>query len=436
MSQPHILLLGAGKSSGSLIEFLHAECKSRNWRCTVADVQVALVKEKLAPYPYLVPQSLNLEIEAERIALIEKADLVISLLPPFLQATVGKDCLQLGKHFLSASYTDPALLALDTEIKQKNLLFLMEMGLDPGIDHMSALQLIHRIKDATATITGFASHCGGLVAPACDTNRWHYKFSWNPRNVILAGKAGALFKENGNIQQLTYAELFNFRHPVQIDGLGELATYPNRDSLPYIPIYNLETAQNFIRTTLRYPEFCEGWNWLIKLGCTTDDNQIISEGMCYKDYFNLQLSQSQIPPSDIPLPILQMLKEIGWEDTHRINRKSGSSADILQEILENKWALQPGDRDMIVMLHEIYYTQKNCKFLLRSQLIVEGDNEVQTAMAKTVGLPLGIAAILLLEGKISIRGLHIPTLPEIYEPVMEALENKSIQFQEQLIELS
>ncbi|NDA63873.1 MAG: saccharopine dehydrogenase, partial [Chitinophagia bacterium] len=358
-----------------------------------------MVKEKLAPYPYLVPQSLNLEIEAERIALIEKADLVISLLPPFLQATVGKDCLQLGKHFLSASYTDPALLALDTEIKQKNLLFLMEMGLDPGIDHMSALQLIHRIKDATATITGFASHCGGLVAPACDTNRWHYKFSWNPRNVILAGKAGALFKENGNIQQLTYAELFNFRHPVQIDGLGELATYPNRDSLPYIPIYNLETAQNFIRTTLRYPEFCEGWNWLIKLGCTTDDNQIISEGMCYKDYFNLQLSQSQIPPSDIPLPILQMLKEIGWEDTHRINRKSGSSADILQEILENKWALQPGDRDMIVMLHEIQYTQKNSKFLLRSQLIVEGDNEVQTAMAKTVGLPLGIAAILLLEGK-------------------------------------
>ena len=436
MSQPHILLLGAGKSSGSLIEFLHSECKKRDWRCTVADVQVALVKEKLAPYPYLIPQFLNLENEAERIALIEKADLVISLLPPFLQATVGKDCLQLGKHFLSASYTDPALLALDADIKQKKLLFLMEMGLDPGIDHMSALQMIQQIKDANGTITGFASHCGGLVAPACDTNRWHYKFSWNPRNVILAGKAGALFKANGNIQQLSYPALFSFQHPVYIEGLGELATYPNRDSLTYIPLYHLETAQNFIRTTLRYPAFCEGWNWLIKLGCTADDNHINTEGMRYSDYFHQHLNTSQIQINDIPPHILQMLKEIGWEDEQLISRKSGSSADILQEILEQKWALQPGDRDMIVMLHEIEYTQQNQQYLLRAQLLVEGDNEVQTAMAKTVGLPLGIAAILVLEGKISISGLHIPTLPEIYIPVMEALENKGIQFQEERIQLS
>lgn len=436
MSQPHILLLGAGKSSGSLIEFLHTECMSRNWRCTVADVQVDLVKQKLAPYPSLIPKSLNLENEQERVALIQTADLVISLLPPFLQATIGKDCLQLGKHFLSASYTDPALLALDADIKQRELLFLMEMGLDPGIDHMSALQLIHRLQAANATITGFASHCGGLVAPACDTNSWHYKFSWNPRNVILAGKAGALFKEAGAVKQLAYPALFNFRHPVQIEGLGELATYPNRDSLSYIPLYHLETAQDFIRTTLRYPEFCDGWNWLIKLGCTVDDNHIASEGMQYSDYFRLQLNAAQIQIKDIPSPILQMLREIGLDDTQRITRTSGSSADILQEILENKWALQPGDRDMIVMLHEIRYTKENHQYLLRAQLLVEGDDEVHTAMAKTVGLPLGIAAILLLEGKISISGLHIPTQPEIYEPVLEALEKKGIHFQEKLIELS
>lgn len=436
MRQPHILLLGAGKSSGSLLEFLHTECCSRNWRCTVADIQVALVKQKLAPYPTLIPQTLNLEIEQERTALIEKADLVISLLPPFLQATVGKDCLRLGKHFLSASYTDPVLLTLHDEIERKDLLFLMEMGLDPGIDHMSALQLIHRLKDANANITGFASHCGGLVAPGSDTNSWHYKFSWNPRNVILAGKAGALFKENGVVRQLPYPALFNYKHPVHIEGLGELATYPNRDSLPYIPLYHLDTAQDFIRTTLRYPEFCEGWNWLIQLGCTADDNLINSEGMRYKDFFSLQLNKSRIQLSDIPQPILQMLQEIGWEDTQLISRKSGSAADILQEILENKWALQPGDRDMIVMLHEIHYTQQNHRYLLRSQLIVEGDNDVQTAIAKTVGLPLGIAAIFLLEGKISIRGLQIPTSPEIYIPVLDALENKGIVFQEQLVELS
>ncbi|MBU3745384.1 MAG: saccharopine dehydrogenase, partial [Sediminibacterium sp.] len=213
-------------------------------------------------------------------------------------------------------------------------------------------------------------------------------------------------------------------------------TYPNRDSLTYIPLYQLETAQNFIRTTLRYPEFCEGWNWLIQLGCTAADNQINTEGMRYSDYFQLQLTQSQIQINQIPPHIMQMLIEIGWEDPNLIRLRSGSSADILQEILEKKWALQPGDRDMIVMLHEIEYTHDNHAYLLRSQLLVEGDNEVQTAMAKTVGLPLGIAAILLLEGKISARGLHIPTLPEIYIPVMEALEDKGIQFQEQLIQLS
>jgi saccharopine dehydrogenase-like NADP-dependent oxidoreductase len=251
MAQPHILLLGAGKSAATLIGYLHTLVTSEQWLVTVADRDLSMVEEKIAPYPGLRARTVDLENPLERTQLISEAALVISLLPPSLQLTVAKDCLALGKHFLSASYTDPDLLPLAEEIKAKNLLFLMEMGLDPGIDHMSAMEMIHRIREGGGTIHSFASHCGGLVAPASDDNPWHYKFSWNPRNVILAGKAGAVFKQNSEITRLSYEQLFAFEQPVHIAGIGELATYPNRDSLAYIPIYGLEDAATFIRTTLR-----------------------------------------------------------------------------------------------------------------------------------------------------------------------------------------
>lgn len=436
MAQPHLLLLGAGKSSTTLIRFLQGICSSRNWRGTVADIDLAIVEQKLLPYPALTPRSLNIEDTAARRELIGDASVVISLLPPALQTVVGEDCLLLGKHFLSASYTDPSLQKLQAAIKEAGLLFLMEMGLDPGIDHMSAMQLINHIHQEQGIITGFASHCGGLVAPACDNNPWHYKFSWNPRNVILAGKAGAVFKEAKQVSSIAYSELFQFHHPVTIQGLGELATYPNRDSLAYIPLYGLETADNFIRTTLRYPSFCAGWNLLIKLGCTEENNQVETEGICIRDYFQQHLLASGIRETDLPAPLFPLLEQIGWNDLQPILRKQGSSADILQWILEQKWALTSSDRDMIVMLHEINYTREGKKYAITAQLMVEGDDAAHTAMAKTVGLPLGIAAVLLLDGIIQVRGLLIPTHPSIYQPVLKALEAEGIRFLEHWEELA
>ncbi|MFN5224959.1 MAG: saccharopine dehydrogenase C-terminal domain-containing protein [Bacteroidota bacterium] len=435
MAQPHILLLGAGKSAATLIGYLHTLVTSEQWLVTVADRDLSMVEEKIAPYPGLRARTVDLENPLERTQLISEAALVISLLPPSLQLTVAKDCLALGKHFLSASYTDPDLLPLAEEIKAKNLLFLMEMGLDPGIDHMSAMEMIHRIREGGGTIHSFASHCGGLVAPASDDNPWHYKFSWNPRNVILAGKAGAVFKQNSEITRLSYEQLFAFEQPVHIAGIGELATYPNRDSLAYIPIYGLEDAATFIRTTLRYPIFCRGWQLLIQLGCTREDNHISTEGLTHRDFFQLQLEQAGWRLQDIPSALMPLMISIGWNDETPLQCPSGSSAAILQCILEKRWALLPGDRDMIVMLHELTYQQGTKKMRLQAQLVVEGDDRLHTAMAKTVGLPLGIAAALIMKGVIKSRGLQIPIQPDIYQPVLTALHAKGIRFQEQLQEL-
>lgn len=436
MSPVHILLLGAGKSATTLIQYLHSIAEKEKWQVTVADKDLTTVQEKLLPYPLLTAAQIDIDNPEQRQSIIVKASLVISLLPPPLQKTVANDCLQAGIHFFSASYIDPALLPMASAIADKNLLFLMEMGLDPGIDHMSAMELIHRVRGNGGKITGFASHCGGLVAPASDDNPWHYKFSWNPRNVILAGKAGAVFQQNGKVINLGYKELFSFHQPVQIDGIGELATYPNRDSLSYMPLYGLEEAATFIRTTLRYPAFCKGWQWLIDLGCTQEGNTMQTDKLTHRAYFAMHVLQSGHRQEDIPSDMLSLLQSIGWEDDTFIECNPGSSADILQWILEKRWALRPGDRDMIVMLHELDYLSDNKKYRLQSQLVVEGDDSLHTAMAKTVGLPLGIAAVLTLKGVIKSRGLHVPVQPDIYQPVLRALDEQGIRFKERVLEIN
>lgn len=434
MPEYHILLLGAGKSASTLIQYLHKVSIEENWRVTVADRELKIVEEKLGAYPGLVAFGGEMDHPIQRRALIKDADLVISLLPPSFQTAVAKDCLDWGKHFFSASYTDPSLRDLSDAIQEKNLLFLMEMGLDPGIDHMSAMELIHRIRSQGGKITGFASHCGGLVAPASDDNPWHYKFSWNPRNVVLAGKAGAHFLRDGKIKTLAYEQLFSFNQTVPIAKLGELATYPNRDSLSYMELYGLEKVADFIRTTLRYPSFCRGWQWLVRLGCTKEDNRIPTDGLTHQAYFQQHIQGSGIRMDDIPSDVLLLLQSIGWEDPSPMGCKEGSSADLLQWILETRWVLKPGDRDMIVMIHELEYLMGQKKYKLTSELVVEGDDSIHTAMAKTVGLPLGLAAVLTLKGVIKSRGLQLPIQPDIYEPVLQALQLLGIRFRESIHE--
>ncbi|MBU6158575.1 MAG: saccharopine dehydrogenase NADP-binding domain-containing protein [Bacteroidetes bacterium] len=443
----HILILGAGKSATSLIQYVGNLCRLLDWRFTVADANPTSAERKIKNFPQGKAVALDVTKPEQRAALIQTADLVISLLPPGLHIQVARDCIQFKKHLLTASYIDTPLRELSEEIEKAGVLFLCEMGLDPGIDHMSAMEIIHRLKKENARITSFVSHCGGLIAPESDNNPWHYKISWNPRNIILAGSAGATYKKDGAIIQKKYSEIFENCESVDIPNMPHYSWYPNRDSLSYIPIYQLEETDTFIRTTLRHQNFSKGWQWLVTLGLT-DPTDGTSIGSCrsYHDWIHIKLKEKNIAHSwsewlqqqaTISPTLQQQLTFLALDSNDPLPTQANSSADILQSILERKLALQPGDKDMILMQHEIAYTTESGKQeMLRSTLVVKGEDDEHTAMAKTVGLPLGIAAKLILNGTLKSTGLKIPIEAAIYEPVLRELAAEGIVFEEKIIPLT
>ncbi len=474
-----ILLFGAGKSATVLIDYLIAEAPQNDWHVVVADVSRELVLGKTGHAARTSAVGLDIKDTAARQEWIQKADIVISLMPPALHILVADDCIKFAKHLLTASYVDDAMRAREQEIKDKGLLFLCEMGLDPGIDHMSAMQLIHRLQAEGCTISSFMSHCGGLVAPVSDDNPWRYKISWNPRNVVLAGKAGAVYKQNGVIVTKGYEELFTTDHLTDIDETVQaLSFYPNRDSLPYIDIYGLGDAHTFIRTTLRYRDFMSGWRNLVELRLTDETIMYDTAGMTLGQFFQqhfaaygydkivqakieaklaiaqetmdklqqagasieagediagklgaLTIAVQQMQQVDVTIRQLFYLGANG--DKTLINKGLCSAADILQFALEQRLMLRPEDKDMVVMQHDIIYQRGNETFRTLSHIVVTGEDALRTAMAKTVGLPLGIAAKLILNGTIREKGLCIPITPAIYEPVLETLATAGIVFTEQ-----
>ncbi len=419
-----IVLFGAGKSSTALIRDLSETAVRNGWLLIVADASAENLKRKLAPFPQVKPAVVSVENAVQRRQLLQPADLVISLLPPALHIVVARECLALRKNLLTASYVDKDMRAMEPEIRSAGVLFLYEMGLDPGIDHMSAMELIHRLREQGARFTGFRSHTGGLVAPESDDNPWHYKISWNPRNVVRAGSSGAVYKENGDILERSYSEVFAGPAEVDVPGAGPFVAYPNRDSLSYIPIYGLSEAGTFLRTTLRHADYCSAWLLLVRTGLT-DDKMPLNEGVDTFAGWSRSL-QPFITPANRPL-----FEQLGVLEDSPLPPDAATSADILQYLVESRWRMKETDHDMIVMLHEFEFTRAGKPQKVSSSLVVKGEDSTYTAMAKTVGLPLAIAAKLILEEKITLRGLHIPILPEIYLPVLAELELKGISFVEQ-----
>jgi saccharopine dehydrogenase-like NADP-dependent oxidoreductase len=421
-----IVLFGAGKSAACLIDYLTRVCIEKYWQLTIADADAESLKKKLIIANAVNPVQLNVENSDERTSLVRQADLVISLLPPALHILIARDCLANAKNLLTASYVDDEIRKMAGEVNEKKLLFLCEMGLDPGIDHMSAMKIIHRIQNAGGNISVFRSHTGGLVAPESDDNPWHYKISWNPANIVKAGSSGAVYREQGELKTIGYKELFDNAGIVDIKPFGKYAFYPNRDSLTYIPIYGLESAYSFIRTTLRHPDYCRAWKNLVKAGLTDDAAPVSSSIKTIAEW-----SKPLLPFVDGSNKY--MYDQLGLFENIPLSGGKQTAAKILQSILEKKWMMKETDRDMILMLHEFEYELGNKKYFLNSRLIVKGENALRTAMAKTVGLPLGIAAKLILENKISITGLHIPIIKDIYDPVMQELALEGICFEEEEI---
>ena len=439
-----ILVIGAGRSAVTLIKYLLDNSIANNWQVTVADFSIELAETAVANHENGKAIFFNVTDEIQRKTEIGNADIVISMLPASLHITVAKDCISLGKNLVTASYVSPEISDLDEIAKQAGVILLNEIGLDPGIDHMSAMQVIDEIKENGGELTSFKSFCGGLVHPDYDTNPWNYKFTWNPRNVVLAGQGTAQYIKQGKYKYIPYTKLFERTEVMEVLDAGEFEGYANRDSLGYRSAYGLEDIPTLFRGTLRRKGYCKAWNMFVQLGMTDDTYKVEnSENLTYRAFINLffpynnELSIKEKFCSYLNLSQdSEEFRKIEWlgvfADTI-VGLKDASPAQILQKICEEKWTLGVEDKDMIVMQHQFEYVENGEQKKLNSSLLVFGDDPRYTSMAKTVGLPVAIAAKLILNGKIKSTGVKIPTTKDIYVPVLKELEENGINFVEELV---
>jgi saccharopine dehydrogenase-like NADP-dependent oxidoreductase len=441
-----ILVIGAGRSSSTLIKYLLDNADKQNWIIRVGDSDLLLAQERVDNNPKgeaFIFDALNPD---DRIKEISKVDLVISMLPAIFHIDVIKDCIKLKKHILTPSYQSKEMFDLDAEVKAAGILSLNEIGLDPGIDHMSAKKVLDEIVKKGGEMTGFESFTGGLIAPESDDNPWNYKFTWNPRNVVLAGQGGtAKFLQEHKYKYIPYSKLFRRTEIIEIEGYGKFEGYANRDSLSYRSIYDLDDIPTIFRGTLRKLGFCRAWNIFVQLG-VTDDSYIIegSENMTYRDFINSFLPYSTHDSVELKFRHLLNIEQddyiweklvwLGIFENNKINIKNATPAQILQKILEEKWTLKTNDKDMIVMWHKFNYKLNGINKEIRSYMVYIGKDQIYTAMSDTVGLPVGICAKLILNKKINLTGVHLPTYKDIYIPVLKELEDYGINFIEKEVD--
>ncbi|WP_435415525.1 saccharopine dehydrogenase family protein [Polaribacter aestuariivivens] len=442
----YILIIGAGKSSSFLIKYLLEKSDEEKLKLIIGDISTDYANKLINNHKNAETIVLDVFNKKQRVENIKKAAIVISMLPARFHIDVAKDCIKFKKHMVTASYISDEMKKLDKEAKENGLIFMNEIGLDPGIDHMSAMQIIDRIRDNNAKMLLFESFCGGLVAPESDTNLWNYKFTWNPRNVVLAGQGGAaMFIQEGTYKYIPYHKLFRRTEFLTINGSGKFEAYANRDSLKYRNVYGLDDIPTMYRGTIRKVGFSRAWNIFVQLGMTDDSYTIEnSENMSYRDFVNLFLAYS--PSDSVELKLRSYLKidqdDVMWEKLieldifnhkKKIGIKNATPAQALQKILSDSWTLKEDDKDMIVMQHLFGYEIDGEKRQIESSLVVYGENQTYTAMAKTVGLPVAIAALKILKGEIKTPGVQLPITKEVYEPILKELEGYGIKFIEKKI---
>lgn len=429
------MVLGAGRSASTLIRFLLEYGRDHNMEITVADADIDTATQKVAGFENGRAIAVHDLTNHALDKLIREQDLVISLLPASLHPQVARACLRNHKHLVTASYVSPEMQALHDEAALAGLTFLNEMGLDPGIDHMSAMETLHRIHAEGGKMISFKSYCGGLIAPESNDNPWGYKFTWNPRNVVLAGKAGAVFRQQGNMQRLDYHALFRHVEHIHVHGYGDFDAYANRDSMAYEIPYRLEGIPTLLRGTLRYHPFCKAWDVLVQLGLTDESpinskdwNTIADWVLSHTGGIDVQSELEKVCKYDAR--IIEMMVWLGLTETAPVPAGCASDADILQHLMESRMVLNPEDKDMIVMQHIFEYRIGNQVREVTSSLVVTGKDTTHTAMSMTVGLPAAMGAVLILEGRVQAKGVCIPVTPEWYEPVLKWLGEFGIQFTE------
>lgn len=438
----NILIIGAGLSSTTLISYLLEKSGEYGWKIVVADANKSVADRKVGQHPNAKAVQFDIHDGSTLIRLVSESDIVVSMLPSRFHTIVAEECLRQKKHMFTASYVTPQMRSFHEEAKEKDLLFLNECGVDPGIDHMSAMKNIDQIRAKGGKILSFESNTGGLIAPESDNNPWNYKFTWNPRNVILAGQGGARFLHNNKYKYIPYNRLFERTSRMSVLDYGEFDVYANRDSLPYRELYGIEDVETIFRGTFRRPGYCQAYNIFIQLGMTDDTFDMVNASALTNRSF---LASFLPEPNGKELEDVlcdymnidrngEIFKKIEWlglfEETP-IAKGKNTPAQILQSIIEPKWKLDENDRDMIVMQHRFIYELNGKKYKRLSSMIVIGKDSFDTAMSITVGMPLALAIEQFLNGKFTVRGVQIPVIPEIYEPILENLVHFGVEFIEE-----
>ena len=439
----NILIIGAGKSASTLIQYLLSKSDAENLFLTIGDLSLALAQKKTNNHKNATAIALDIFDANQRQTAIQKADIVISMLPAHLHIEVAKDCITLKKHMVTASYISDAMQELDAAAKENNLIFMNEIGLDPGIDHMSAMKVIDEIHEKGGKMILFESFCGGLVAPESDTNLWNYKFTWAPRNVVLAGQGGAAkFIQEGTYKYIPYNKLFRRTEFLEVEGYGKFEGYANRDSLKYRSVYGLEDVLTLYRGTIRKVGFSKAWNMFVQLGMTDDSYKIDnSETISNREFVNLFLPYHPSDSVELKMRLYLGIEQddIMWDkllelDLFNSNKISGvknaSPAQILEHILAEKWTLEPHDKDMIVMYHKFGYEIDGVQKQIDSKMVCIGEDQTYTAMSKTVGLPVAMATLQILNGNIKTPGVQLPIRKEVYLPILKELETLGVIFKE------
>ena len=448
----NLLVLGAGQSAVYLIRRLLDKARERDVFVTVGDRDAELAGRAVDGHPCgtAIPFDVN---DAElRASQIGRAEVVINLLPQHFQGIVAWDCLQQGRHMISVSYKDRRMDEVDADAQRKGLLFLVEIGLDPGIDLMSAMAIIDRVHAAGGVIESFESYGSGVPAPEADVNPLRYCITWNPRNVAMAGESGAQYLEKGKIKIVPWHQTFYTSWLQDVPGFGRMEAYPNRDSLAYRDKFGIPDTQTLIRGTLRYPGWCETWHQIVRLGLPNESIAIPElEKRSFGEIVEMFLPEnpSVATPAGADVEertarylgisrtgrIMENLRWLGLFDREPAGIQGQSSADALIHLLKTRLPLPPDARDAVILLHAIiarYPAEGDRRERILSTFVDYGEPGGMTAMARTVGLPAALAAELLLDGQLPLTGCRIPTHAAIYEPLLASLAAEGLTFQERV----
>jgi saccharopine dehydrogenase (NADP+, L-glutamate forming) len=435
-----ILILGAGLVAKPLVRYL---LDQPDFEVEVASRTVSKAEKLVSNHPHGKAKELNLKNEESLKNEISKADLVISMVPYTHHPKVARYCIEYKKNMVTTSYVSEIMKSLEGEAKKAGILILNEVGLDPGIDHMEAMRIIHEIEEKGGEVLGFTSYCGGLPAPEANTNPFGYKFSWSPTGVLLAGKNSAQYLKDGQQVFIPSQDLFDTYKIVSIEGLGEFEAYPNRNSLPYIQLYGIQSTKTMLRGTLRNKGWCSTLKKIAELGLL-DETEKDWSGLTYKGFLRRLMSDPAEQDIKKALGAHLKIKEnsdiikrfewLGLLADNSLPLAKGSALDILSARMTEKLQYGQGERDMIILQHEFIASypgkKEKKKEKITSTLVDFGIPHGDTSMARTVGLPAAISTRLIIQGKITQKGVHIPVIPEIYRPVLEELKELGIAFKE------